>query len=868
MKTLRFFVFTFLFTIFVGLPLGFAQDADIIDISLITQEEDEPVIDDSERLVRLIYFIPNDRKPQPYIDAKLDELIKETQQFYADEMERHGHSRKSFRFEADENGNAIVHHVNGQFDDAYYQINPSEKIEAELRDQFDYHKAVYLISVEISSDTFDNGAACGYGGSSGFGGYAYIPASGHCFEDATHTAHELGHAFGLEHDFRNQSNIMSYGWIRNELSECAASNLHVHPFFNPDKVITRNYNTRIKLLSSKFDATPPHALRLRFEINDPDGLVQAQLLTKTTGDSVTTGFPEIATCKVLRGVSENVDLVTTKILNDVLIHVTDKQGNSVQERFDIDFTALTPETGTIHIPDAGLAAAIREHFDYPPRKQITSFDMARLPYLNAPGRGISDLTGLEHAVAIEYLDINNNKIQDLTPILALPELRKIDIAYNPITDLTQVSELTQLTRLIAGGNQSLEDIKILAEVLPLVDPSSDITSLAVITPLVDITFLAKLTQLTELVLDGNQITDVTPLVNLTQLETLFLGGNQITDVTPLVNLTQLTWLQLNKNQIRDITPLKNMTRLLSLNLQFNQISDTRPLKGLVELRRLYIDNNPLIDDITGLEDMTQLKYLQLPSPLITDITPLRRLTNLVELYVGNNQVRDIAPLTDMTKLKALQMSNNQISDISPLANLTQLYELGLANNQITDISPLAKLTQLQDLVLAKNQITNTRPLMGLVNLKNLSIWGNPIADLQPLLTLKRRAPGIKIWHVRRGEPLPVTLSSFKAVRTADGAILNWTTESELDNAGFNILRSRTKTGEFQKINVKLIQGAGTTGERSTYSWTDTTAKPNTVYYYQIEDVSHAGERKRLATVRLRGFVSARGKLMTKWADLK
>ena len=45
-------------------------------------------------------------------------------------------------------------------------------------------------------------------------------------------------------------------------------------------------------------------------------------------------------------------------------------------------------------------------------------------------------------------------------------------------------------------------------------------------------------------------------------------------------------------------------------------------------------------------------------------------------------------------------------------------------------------------------------------------------------------------------------------------------------------------------------------------------KPNTVYYYQIEDVSHAGERKQLATVRMRGLVSASGKLTTLWADLK
>ena len=118
------------------------------------------------------------------------------------------------------------------------------------------------------------------------------------------------------------------------------------------------------------------------------------------------------------------------------------------------------------------------------------------------------------------------------------------------------------------------------------------------------------------------------------------------------------------------------------------------------------------------------------------------------------------------------------------------------------------------------------------------------------------------------EPVPVTLSHFRAERTDVGVILKWTTESELDNAGFYILRSETKNGTFKAVNPTLIQGAGTTSERHTYTWTDTTTKPNTVYYYRIEDVSHTGVREQLATVRMRGLVSASGKLTTLWADLK
>ena len=122
--------------------------------------------------------------------------------------------------------------------------------------------------------------------------------------------------------------------------------------------------------------------------------------------------------------------------------------------------------------------------------------------------------------------------------------------------------------------------------------------------------------------------------------------------------------------------------------------------------------------------------------------------------------------------------------------------------------------------------------------------------------------------IRSSEPVPVTLSHFRAERTDAGAVLKWTTESELDNAGFYIYRSETKNGTFKAINPTLIQGAGTTSERHTYTWTDTTAKLNTVYYYRIDDISHAGVRKQLATVRMRGYISATGKLTTRWADLK
>ena len=122
---------------------------------------------------------------------------------------------------------------------------------------------------------------------------------------------------------------------------------------------------------------------------------------------------------------------------------------------------------------------------------------------------------------------------------------------------------------------------------------------------------------------------------------------------------------------------------------------------------------------------------------------------------------------------------------------------------------------------------------------------------------------------RTGGPLPVSLASFRPVRNDAGTvIIKWITASELNNAGFNILRSQQRNGEFKVINPKMIAGAGTTSERNIYTFTDTTANPNVVYYYQIEDVSFDGRHQTLTTQRLKGHVSAGGKLTTTWSDLK
>jgi hypothetical protein len=124
---------------------------------------------------------------------------------------------------------------------------------------------------------------------------------------------------------------------------------------------------------------------------------------------------------------------------------------------------------------------------------------------------------------------------------------------------------------------------------------------------------------------------------------------------------------------------------------------------------------------------------------------------------------------------------------------------------------------------------------------------------------------------RAGGALPVELSHFRPARdkVTGAVVITWSTQSELNNAGFFIKRSQQRDGQFKVINAAMIQGAGTTSEKQFYTYNDTTAQPNVVYYYQIEDVSLDGNRQLLTRgIRLRGHIGAGGKATVLWGDLK
>jgi hypothetical protein len=87
----------------------------------------------------------------------------------------------------------------------------------------------------------------------------------------------------------------------------------------------------------------------------------------------------------------------------------------------------------------------------------------------------------------------------------------------------------------------------------------------------------------------------------------------------------------------------------------------------------------------------------------------------------------------------------------------------------------------------------------------------------------------------------IELSSFTANGAFNKVSIQWKTETEVDNAGFNLYRSTSKEGTYSKINAALISAKGSPSQGATYKFIDTEVKNRNTYYYKLEDIDLNGQ---------------------------
>ena len=306
------------------------------------------------------------------------------------------------------------------------------------------------------------------------------------------------------------------------------------------------------------------------------------------------------------------------------------------------------QMGSVDIPDANLRAVIEAALGKNPGDTITPAEMATLTTLNARGRKITDISGLEHATGLTSLNLSRNNISGTADLSAFTALTSLDLSWNGFNGYFSNKDLRSVTLPAAPALTSLDlsfnDMRsvsgLTAANLPQLRTlrlnQNHFTSITI----------PSLSLLTHLVLNSNDLTSFA-IPSLPQLTNLVLRGNDLTSVSGLTaaNLPRLTDLDLSQNELTSIT-IPSLSLLQTLDLSINpHTSFTIP--SLPQLQTLRLIGHP-----GGSQGLTTLSGL----------TP----TNLPIIRILNLSYNDLSTFTvpNFDSLYSLSLNYNDLTSIT------------------------------------------------------------------------------------------------------------------------------------------------------------------------------------------------------------
>jgi hypothetical protein len=107
-------------------------------------------------------------------------------------------------------------------------------------------------------------------------------------------------------------------------------------------------------------------------------------------------------------------------------------------------------------------------------------------------------------------------------------------------------------------------------------------------------------------------------------------------------------------------------------------------------------------------------------------------------------------------------------------------------------------------------------------------------------TLRPQGAGYEMGAYEYAPATLIELAYFDAAPGAGRIMLQWSTEAEVDNAGFNIYRADAENGTYIKINDELIVAQGASTQGAAYEFVDRDVKNRNTYWYKMEDVDLNG----------------------------
>ena len=459
----------------------------------------------------------------------------------------------------------------------------------------------------------------------------------------------------------------------------------------------------------------------------------------------------------------------------------------------------TPPANAVLFNDYNLEKLIRKEVGKGIQGYLVKKDVAEITRLDAEDLSIYDLTGIEQLSNLTNLRLPRNNITNLKPLSRLKKLRSLNITNNNISDLSPLNELNNLKVLFVAAND-IGTLRLAPKILKKLEILS-IAGNNFNNPDELVESLGQLENIQVLGLEGVSAIDNIGWMNNgvfnsksgeQGLYRLNIAGTSITAVPELTNLKNFVdGIKIEAKQGQNTTkPLfvynseclneKAQEEVNSLGIE----SDDRPdpnncgrnkkqssaiqLSGNgssffsdVQLEQAIMQEVGFsYDMLSDINALAGINRINLSAKGINDLTGIQFMTNLMELDISENNIQDIWALEGMYRLEHLNIEANPIYDISVLNSIPNLRLLNMSrinNNNLWDIQQaggnietliivssgiddghmdaLQTFYNLREFIADNNNISRLDVFRGLSNFANggqLILNGNRISDLGPL----------------------------------------------------------------------------------------------------------------------------------------
>lgn len=227
-------------------------------------------------------------------------------------------------------------------------------------------------------------------------------------------------------------------------------------------------------------------------------------------------------------------------------------------------------------------------------------------------------------------------------------------------------------------------------------------------------------------------------LNDTTLSEPILGhsGNNMIGSFISMNLPNLKDLNLwNNHLLGNLSDIENLKSIEFLNIFGNQFTGFIPNFDLLNLKHLNISKNNLTGSIPNFNNLPMLEYLEIAYTPITGSIPDFDLPSLKHLTLQYNQLTGSIPnFTGVPNLESIEAYNNQLTGALPNFNkIPNFIALNMGSNKISGTIPnFDKIPNLKALLIGGNQLKGTIPDFDkLPNLTDVNLADNQLTGPLP-----------------------------------------------------------------------------------------------------------------------------------------